>query len=503
MTFIDLAGHEKYLSTTIAGLTGCHPDYAIVIINSLAGVTKMTREHLGVVLALEIPLICVVSKVDMAPLPVLEQSKKQLFRILKSSAAAKMPIQMRSVADVETVVANSANSTKLCPVFFVSSVEGTHIDLLLNYLARLRPHHEWLRHYAAHMEKPSAGLTASAAPSASVALSAGSASGSGGANPTAAEFSIDEVFNVSGIGIVVSGTLNSGTLVPGMTLLLGPQSDNTFTAVLVRSLHYKRVNCSVVEAGQSCAVSIRALKKKDTLKRNLIRRGQVLVDPIVNPKATRYFDAEVLILHHPTTIKLGYQAVLHCGMIRQTARICRLLQKEKECLRTGDKSLCRFRFLLRDEFLHTGAAFVFREGSTKGIGKVVRINFSEAEIAEMEEEDKSRRKSGGKSQMPSTKTAVAAGEGEGAADGHAASAGGAAASSSAPPSSSSSSASHGGKSSHAAGGKAGAGAADSKAADKASASGGAGAGGGGEKGKRWTQAEKDAFKKGEGGGGKK
>jgi hypothetical protein len=383
-------------------------------------------------------------------------------------------------------------------VFFVSSVEGTHIDLLLNYLARLRPHHEWLRHYAAHMEKPSAGLAASAAPSASAASSSG-------ANPTAAEFSIDEVFNVSGIGIVVSGTLNSGTLVPGMTLLLGPQSDNTFTAVLVRSLHYKRVNCSLVEAGQSCAVSIRALKKKDTLKRNLIRRGQVLVDPIVNPKATRYFDAEVLILHHPTTIKLGYQAVLHCGMIRQTARICRLLQKEKECLRTGDKSLCRFRFLLRDEFLHTGAAFVFREGSTKGIGKVVRINFSEAEIAEMEEEDKSRRKSGGgKSQMPSTKTAAAAGAGEGegaAADGHAASAGGAAASAAPSSASSSSSASHGGKSSHAAGGKAGAGAADSKSAEKASAS--ASAGGGGEKGKRWTQAEKDAFKKGEGGGGGK
>lgn len=47
MTFIDLAGHEKYLKTTIAGLTGSHPDYAVVIINSLAGVTKMTREHLG------------------------------------------------------------------------------------------------------------------------------------------------------------------------------------------------------------------------------------------------------------------------------------------------------------------------------------------------------------------------------------------------------------------------------------------------------------------------
>ena len=32
MTFIDLAGHEKYLKTTIAGLTGSHPDYALAIV---------------------------------------------------------------------------------------------------------------------------------------------------------------------------------------------------------------------------------------------------------------------------------------------------------------------------------------------------------------------------------------------------------------------------------------------------------------------------------------
>jgi hypothetical protein len=68
VTFIDLAGHEKYLKTTIAGLTGCYPDYALIIINSLAGVTKMTKEHLGVCLALEIPLCCIVTKVFI-PLP--------------------------------------------------------------------------------------------------------------------------------------------------------------------------------------------------------------------------------------------------------------------------------------------------------------------------------------------------------------------------------------------------------------------------------------------------
>lgn len=43
---MSVAGHESYLKTTIAGLTGSHPDFALIIINSLAGVTRMTREHL-------------------------------------------------------------------------------------------------------------------------------------------------------------------------------------------------------------------------------------------------------------------------------------------------------------------------------------------------------------------------------------------------------------------------------------------------------------------------
>ena len=233
------------------------------------------------VLALEIPLIVVVSKVDLAPAPVLEATKKQLFKILKSSAANKLPIQMRNEGDVTTVIENSRSSTKLCPVFFISAVNGTHIPLLTSYLSKLRPHHEWLARYAANMD-PAAG---------GGAVAAGAAGSGSGAPGLCAEFSIDEVFNVSGIGIVVSGTLNSGTLAPGATLLLGPQSDNSFVPVIVRSLHWKRVAVAAVEAGQSCAVAIRALKKKEQLKRNLIRRGQVLVDPAVNPKATRFFDA--------------------------------------------------------------------------------------------------------------------------------------------------------------------------------------------------------------------
>lgn len=132
----------------------------------------------------------------------------------------------------------------------------------------------------------------------------------------------------------------------------------------------KRVTIDRAVAGDSCSISIRHVKRKDAnmITRRHLRRGMVLIDESAHPKAYWMFDADVCILHHPTTIRPCYQAVIHCGMVRQTAVIDGM---NREYLRTEDKAKVRFRFLSRAEILHPGETFVFREGSTKGIGRVV------------------------------------------------------------------------------------------------------------------------------------
>jgi GTPase len=67
VTFIDLAGHEKYLKTTVFGLTGHMPDYVLLVVGANAGLVGMCKEHLGLALALNVPVIVVVTKVDMCP----------------------------------------------------------------------------------------------------------------------------------------------------------------------------------------------------------------------------------------------------------------------------------------------------------------------------------------------------------------------------------------------------------------------------------------------------
>lgn len=95
-----------------------------------------------------------------------------------------------------------------------------------------------------------------------------------------------------------------------------------------------------------------------------------MVSPRLNPQASWEFEAEILVLHHPTTISPRYQAMVHCGSIRQTATI---LSMDKDCLRTGDKATVHFRFIKTPEYLHIDQRLVFREGRTKAVGTITKL----------------------------------------------------------------------------------------------------------------------------------
>jgi len=97
----------------------------------------------------------------------------------------------------------------------------------------------------------------------------------------------------------------------------------------------------------------------------------VIVSDKINPTATWEFEAEILVLHHPTTISVNYQAMVHCGSIRQTATI---IAMSLEHMRTGDKAICRFAFLKNPEYLKLGTKMIFREGRTKAIGTISKVN---------------------------------------------------------------------------------------------------------------------------------
>lgn len=87
ITFMDLAGHRKYLRTTVAGLSGYSPHHAMLVISSVLGIVGMTREHLALTIALEVPYFVVVTKTDVAsPEPIL----KELQTVITTTGSRKV-----------------------------------------------------------------------------------------------------------------------------------------------------------------------------------------------------------------------------------------------------------------------------------------------------------------------------------------------------------------------------------------------------------------------------
>ncbi|XP_041719909.1 GTP-binding protein 1-like isoform X4 [Coregonus clupeaformis] len=326
ITFIDLAGHEKYLKTTVFGMTGHLPDFCMLMVGSNAGIVGMTKEHLGLALALNVPVFVVVTKIDMCPANILQETLKLLQRLLKSPGCRKIPVLVQNKDDV-IVTASNFSSERMCPIFQISNVTGENMDLLKMFLNLLSSKTSFRE------DEP-------------------------------AEFQIDDTYSVPGVGTVVSGTTLRGLIRLNDTMLLGPDPLGSFLSIAVKSIHRKRMPVKEVRGGQTASF---ALKK---IKRSSIRKGMVMVSPRLNPQASWEFMAEILVLHHPTTISPRYQAMVHCGSIRQTATI---LTMNRDCLRTGDKASVHFRFIKTPEYLHTDQRLVFREGRTKAVGTITKL----------------------------------------------------------------------------------------------------------------------------------
>ena len=337
ISFTDLAGHERYLRTTVFGLLSSSPNYCLLMVAANNGLIGMSKEHLGIALALNVPVMVVITKIDICPPQILEQTITQLSRILKSPGARKIPIFIKTRE--ETInTATQFVSQRICPVFQVSNVTGECLDLVRTFL-NILPHHG---HYDAQ------------APF---------------------EFHINDTFSVPFVGTVVSGIVKSGIIHSGDSILIGPDSLGQFQSTTIRSIERKRIPVPVCSAGQSASFALKRVRRKD------VRKGMVVLPKLdaaaTAPKVYREFVAEVLILSHATTIRPRYQAMLHVGPVSQT---CAIIDIDREFIRTGDRATVAFRFVQRPEYLAVGDRILFREGRTKGLGIVKSLSYVEGSL---------------------------------------------------------------------------------------------------------------------------
>ena len=364
VSFFDLCGHEKYLRTTILGLTSSQPDLCLIIVGGNKGVRNdqsatfrergsrderkrnfdnMTREHIFLCVSLNIPFAVIVTKIDVIREKGLEDvyanTIKDIQAIIKCPYVRRHPIKVETTDDV-LICARQIYTGSVAPIFTISNVTGEGLDQVRTFLNVMKK-------------------------------------GQGHSSDGNVEFHVDASWSVPGVGTVVGGHLLKGSIKVNDKLWLGPNGNN-YDQVSVRSIHCKRVPLQQVSCGSYVCL---ALKKVD---RSQVRRGTVVVSAQSQHKYVRKFVANVKVMRsHATTIRLGYQPLVHVSSVRQSATLIGIEDKvnsrdlsevsEDKVLRTGDTATVTFKFCFRPEFVTEGMKVLLVEGKTKVVGVVKKV----------------------------------------------------------------------------------------------------------------------------------
>jgi selenocysteine-specific elongation factor len=208
IAIVDVPGHERFVKNMLAGATGV--DLVLLVVAADEGVMPQTREHLAIVDLLRLTRgVVALTKADLASPERIRSATAEVRELLKGSALSGSPVVP------------------------VSSVTGAGIPELLEALDRA----------AAETEGREA--------------------------RGAARLPVDRVFSIEGIGTVVTGTLWSGTIRPGDSLVLLP-SDRAVRARQVE-VHDQAIDAAV--AGNRTAVAIHGVSRDE------VARGEWLLTP--------------------------------------------------------------------------------------------------------------------------------------------------------------------------------------------------------------------------------
>jgi GTPase len=226
VTLIDLAGHQKYLRTTVFGLTAHCPEFVMLLVAGNTGVVETTKLHYSYTSALKLRTFFVVTKADACYKEELEKTVEDLKSlILKNRGVPLVVNDEHVVKSAEFLAENNA-----VPILTVSSVTGYNLDLLKKLLNALPPLLSKKEKMKQEQDHP--------------------------------EFQVDEIYSVPNAGgVVVGGVLTKGVLCEGdsMQILPGLQEGQCRTKIL--SIHRYRVACRVVKTGQYATLALKGVDK--------------------------------------------------------------------------------------------------------------------------------------------------------------------------------------------------------------------------------------------------
>ncbi|HLD43487.1 MAG TPA: translation elongation factor EF-1 subunit alpha [Candidatus Nanoarchaeia archaeon] len=298
-TIIDAPGHKDFIKNMITGAS--QADAAVIVVAATDGVMAQTKEHVWLSRTLGVQqLIVVVNKMDAKNFDqkAFEAVKEDVSKLLKTVGynPANVPFVPTASLLGENVVKKSAKMGWYTGEPLIKVMDQFKLP-----------------------EKPT---------------------------QLPLRLPIQDVYNITGIGVVPVGRVETGIMKVGDKVIVVPAREGKGITGEVKSIEMHHEQLQMAEPGDNIGFNVRGIGKKD------IARGDVLGHTDNVPTVATEFTAQVVILNHPTVVTVGYSPVFHIHTAQVAVQITEIVKqinpatgeilKEKpDFIKTGDAAIIK------------------------------------------------------------------------------------------------------------------------------------------------------------------
>lgn len=159
---------------------------------------------------------------------------------------------------------------------------------------------------------------------------------------------IQDVYNITGIGVVPVGRVETGIMKIGDKIIVVPGREGKGVLGEVKSMEMHHEQLQQAEPGDNIGFNVRGIAKND------IARGDVLGHVDNPPTIASEFTAQLVILNHPSVVTVGYTPVFHIHTAQVACQIIAIekkinpatgevLQENPDFIKNGDAAVVKIR----------------------------------------------------------------------------------------------------------------------------------------------------------------
>ncbi len=272
ITVIDAPGHKDFVKNMITGSS--QADCAYLVVAAAEGAMAQTKEHMWLCKTLGVEqMVVLVNKMDTVKYDQAKfnEVKEQLTKLLGSAGYKDVPFIPIAAYHGDNVVKKSTN---------MSWYTGPTLLEMMDLLKQPnRPTNLPLR------------------------------------------LPIQDVYNITGIGTVPVGRIETGTMSVNDKIIIVPAREGKGIQGEVKTIEMHHEAVPKAEAGDNVGFNVRGIAKKD------ITRGDVLGHINNPPTVVSEFTARIVVLNHPTVLTVGYTPVFHIHTNQIACQITAIKQK--------------------------------------------------------------------------------------------------------------------------------------------------------------------------------